>query len=170
MGLPPANAVSSRPWANTSPWPLTRPNSTPNCKAPTTKSARRSRPSCNRSSLAPSANAPAALHKTFTTRSTTCTHVSARTHMLGRDKNPSHVVLEVIDTGVGMDEETRKHCLEPFFSTKGQLGTGLGLAMVYGVIQRHDGGIEIDSAPGKGTKMRLIFPVREAADFALIED
>jgi signal transduction histidine kinase/DNA-binding response OmpR family regulator len=98
------------------------------------------------------------------------TRVGAWTHIPGGAKKPSHIVLEVIDTGAGMDEETRKHCLEPFFSTKGQLGTGLGLAMVYGVIQRHEGGIEIDSAPGKGTKMRLIFPVREAAEAALNED
>ncbi|HYT60105.1 MAG TPA: response regulator [Haliangiales bacterium] len=91
------------------------------------------------------------------------TRVGAWAHRHGGAKAPSHVVLEVIDTGVGMDEQTRKHCLEPFFSTKGQLGTGLGLAMVYGVVQRHEGAIEIESAPGKGTTMRLIFPVREAA-------
>src|SRR6266700_6376201 len=56
---------------------------------------------------------------------------------------PTHVVLEVSDTGIGMDEQARKHCLEPFFSTKGRRGTGLGLAMVYGVIERHEGKIEI---------------------------
>ncbi len=97
------------------------------------------------------------------------TRVGAWAYARGGSKTPSHVVLEVIDSGVGMDEETRKHCLEPFFSTKGQLGTGLGLAMVYGVVQRHDGAIEIDSAPGKGTTMRLIFPVREATETAFIE-
>ena len=70
-------------------------------------------------------------------------------------------VLEISDTGVGMDEQTRKRCLEPFFSTKGQLGTGLGLAMVYGVMERHEGRIEIDSELGKGTTMRLVFPVRK---------
>lgn len=96
------------------------------------------------------------------------TRVGAWVYVRGGGKTPSHISLEVIDTGVGMDEETRKHCLEPFFSTKGQLGTGLGLAMVYGVVQRHDGGIEIDSAPGRGTTLRLIFPVREgpAAEFS----
>ena len=85
----------------------------------------------------------------------------ARRGSPGGVKLSGHVALEVIDTGSGMDEETRKRCLEPFFSTKGQRGTGLGLAMVYGVVQRHDGSIEIDSAPDKGTTMRLIFPVRE---------
>ena len=78
------------------------------------------------------------------------------------DRAPTHVVLEVSDTGIGMDEKARKHCLEPFFSTKGRRGTGLGLAMVYGVIERHEGKIEIESEPGKGTTMRLVLPIRKA--------
>jgi signal transduction histidine kinase/ActR/RegA family two-component response regulator/HAMP domain-containing protein len=73
------------------------------------------------------------------------------------------IVLEVIDTGVGMDEQTRRRCLEPFFSTKGKLGTGLGLAMVYGIMERHEGNIEIESQPGKGTTVRLTFPARTKA-------
>src|SRR6266436_4902704 len=77
-------------------------------------------------------------------------------------RTPTHVVLEVSDTGSGMDEQTRKHCLEPFFSTKGRRGTGLGLAMVYGVIERHEGKIEIESEPGHGTIMRLVLPIRKA--------
>jgi signal transduction histidine kinase/CheY-like chemotaxis protein len=68
------------------------------------------------------------------------------------------ICAEVGDTGVGMDEETRRRCLEPFFTTKGERGTGLGLAMVYGTAQRHGADIEIDSAPGKGTRIRLLFP------------
>jgi signal transduction histidine kinase/DNA-binding response OmpR family regulator len=76
-------------------------------------------------------------------------------------KFPMHVVLEVSDTGIGMNEVTRKRCLEPFFSTKGKGGTGLGLAMVYGVMERHEGKIEIQSEPGKGTTIRLIFPIRK---------
>ncbi|HWW01052.1 MAG TPA: ATP-binding protein [Candidatus Acidoferrum sp.] len=79
---------------------------------------------------------------------------------------PTHVVLEVSDTGIGMNEETRKRCLEPFFSTKGKRGTGLGLAMVYGVVERHYGNIEIDSEPGRGTTFRLVFPLRPASDTA----
>jgi signal transduction histidine kinase len=75
--------------------------------------------------------------------------------------------VEVRDNGVGMDEKTRQRCLEPFFSTKAQRGgTGLGLAMVYGMIQRHDGTIEIDSAPGCGTCVRLTFPIREKSSQA----
>jgi signal transduction histidine kinase/ActR/RegA family two-component response regulator len=80
-----------------------------------------------------------------------------------------HAVLEVSDTGVGMNEHTQKRCLEPFFSTKGKRGTGLGLAMVYGVIERHQGKIEIESAIDKGTTMRLLFPVRDLAIFATPE-
>jgi CheY-like chemotaxis protein len=69
------------------------------------------------------------------------------------------VHLEVSDTGIGMEEETRRHCLEPFFTTKGERGTGLGLAMVYGMVQRHNAELEIDSAPGQGTTIRITFPV-----------
>ncbi|HSY17175.1 MAG TPA: ATP-binding protein [Candidatus Acidoferrales bacterium] len=69
------------------------------------------------------------------------------------------VLVEVSDTGVGMDEDTRRRCLEPFFTTKGERGTGLGLAMVYGMVRRHGAEIEIESAPGKGTTMRLSFTV-----------
>ena len=79
------------------------------------------------------------------------------------DKPPAHVVVEVSDTGIGMNIETRKRCLEPFFSTKGKRGTGLGLAMVYGVVERHEGTIEIESEPGQGTTFRLILPVRTVA-------
>ncbi len=75
-------------------------------------------------------------------------------------KNPVKAVIEITDTGTGMDEETRKRCLEPFFSTKGKRGTGLGLAMVYGVMERHAGNIEIQSEVGKGTTFLLFFPVR----------
>ena len=72
------------------------------------------------------------------------------------------VLVEVSDTGIGMDEETRRRCLEPFYSTKGEQGTGLGLAMVYGTMQRHEGEIEIESELGKGTTIRLIFPAHRA--------
>lgn len=73
----------------------------------------------------------------------------------------SHIVLEISDTGSGMDEKTRQRCLEPFFSTKSQRGgSGLGLAMVYGMMERHEGTIEIESEVDKGTTFRLVFPVR----------
>jgi PAS domain S-box-containing protein len=72
------------------------------------------------------------------------------------------VQLEVADTGVGMDEDTRRRCLEPFFTTKGERGTGLGLAMLYGVVQRHSAELDIDSAVGTGTTVRLHFAVPSA--------
>ncbi|HVZ78919.1 MAG TPA: ATP-binding protein [Gemmatimonadaceae bacterium] len=68
------------------------------------------------------------------------------------------VMVEVRDTGIGMSDEVRERAFEPFFSTKGAAGTGLGLAEVYGVAKRHRGRAEIESAPGKGTTVRLVFP------------
>lgn len=73
-----------------------------------------------------------------------------------------YVQIEVADNGAGMDEDTRRRCLEPFFTTKGERGTGLGLAMVYGAVQRHGAEMDITSAPGKGTTVHLTFPVPEA--------
>jgi CheY-like chemotaxis protein len=68
------------------------------------------------------------------------------------------VVVEVCDDGEGMDEQTRSRCLDPFFTTKGERGSGLGLAMVYGIAQRHGADVQIDSELGKGTTVRLSFP------------
>jgi PAS domain S-box-containing protein len=73
------------------------------------------------------------------------------------------VQLEVTDTGLGMDEATQSRCLELFFTTKGERGTGLGLAMVYGTVERHGGEIRIQSALGAGTTVRLTFPVATAS-------
>jgi signal transduction histidine kinase/CHASE3 domain sensor protein/ActR/RegA family two-component response regulator len=73
------------------------------------------------------------------------------------------IQLLVQDTGIGMDAETRRRCLEPFFTTKGERGTGLGLATVYGTLQRHDAEIDIQSAVGQGTTVTLSFPVPAAA-------
>ena len=73
------------------------------------------------------------------------------------------VFIEVTDTGAGMDEATRRRCLEPFFTTKGERGSGLGLAMVYGITQRHGVDIDIRSAPGEGTTFRLTFPLASPA-------
>ena len=79
---------------------------------------------------------------------------------VGRNGKATHVILEVSDNGIGMDENTRQHCLEPFFSTKRlRGGSGLGLAMVYGTAQRHRGRIEIESEVNKGTTVRLIIPL-----------
>jgi len=81
--------------------------------------------------------------------------ITLRTRVNSRDKE---VFVEVQDTGIGMSETTRNRCLEPFFTTKGERGTGLGLAMVFGMLQRHGGEIEIDSEIGRGTTMRMRLP------------
>jgi PAS domain S-box-containing protein len=92
--------------------------------------------------------------------------LTLRTEVVGDVSAPSRQVrMEVSDTGIGMDEEARRRCLEPFFTTKGERGTGLGLAMVYGVARRHGAEIDIESALGRGTTIRLSFvaPVSAAA-------
>jgi PAS domain S-box-containing protein len=89
--------------------------------------------------------------------------IRTRTATSASDIRARSIYVEVGDTGIGMDEQTRRRCLEPFFTTKGDRGTGLGLAMVYGVAQRMSAEIEIDSAPGKGTVVCLSFPARVLA-------
>jgi signal transduction histidine kinase/ActR/RegA family two-component response regulator len=70
----------------------------------------------------------------------------------------STIRLCLADTGMGMDEETRRRCLEPFFTTKGERGSGLGLSAVYGIIERHGGTMEIESEQGKGTSFCISLP------------
>ncbi len=75
-----------------------------------------------------------------------------------------YVVLAVSDSGVGMDAETQRHLFEPFFTTKPvDVGTGLGLAMVYGLVKQHDGFLAVDSALGRGTTVRVLLPAGVAA-------
>src|SRR5256885_17131259 len=63
-----------------------------------------------------------------------------------------------------MSDEVRQHCLEPFFTTKEKGRMGLGLAMVHGIIQRHDGRIDIESQPGRGTTVSIRLPLEKAAN------
>jgi CheY-like chemotaxis protein len=73
----------------------------------------------------------------------------------------ARVWLQISDTGIGMNETQRHRCIEPFFTTKGERGTGLGLAMVYGMAQRHGAECEIESTVGSGTVVRLKFPLAD---------
>jgi len=71
---------------------------------------------------------------------------------------PDQAVIEVADTGTGMAEDVRRRGLDPFFTTKGEDGTGLGLGLVVGTVQRHGGTLDIESVPGKGTTVRIRLP------------
>jgi len=80
------------------------------------------------------------------------------------------VLLTVADTGTGMSEEVRRRCLEPFFSTKDQQGTGLGLSMVHATVQRHRGTIAVDSTPGQGTTFSIRLPIHAHTAAAPVEE
>ena len=78
---------------------------------------------------------------------------------LRASEHQGSVLVEVADTGAGMTPEVRSRCLDPFFSTKGDKGTGLGLAMVFGIVQRQQGHIDIESEVGVGTTFRITLPI-----------
>ena len=88
-------------------------------------------------------------------------HLRVSTRASERKKE---VVLEVRDDGEGMSAELKERIFEPFFTTKDDgKGVGLGLAVVYGIVQAHGGDIEVESTPGTGTLFRVTLPVRAEA-------
>ncbi|MBI5497175.1 MAG: response regulator [Deltaproteobacteria bacterium] len=87
-----------------------------------------------------------------------------RVNPAGPEDLCAHARLSVTDTGTGMDPGVREHLFEPFFTTKPpERGSGLGLAVVYGILQRHDATVYVETAPGAGTSFHVDFPLREAA-------
>jgi signal transduction histidine kinase len=82
--------------------------------------------------------------------------VSVKTDYYDND----HIMFEISDNGTGMDQATQRNIFEEFFSTKGSGGTGLGLAVVEKVVNKHGGRIEVTSKPGKGTKFTVIFQIK----------
>jgi signal transduction histidine kinase/ActR/RegA family two-component response regulator len=72
----------------------------------------------------------------------------------------------VTDTGAGMSEEVRSRVFDPFFTTKGKAGMGLGLAVSYGIIRRHEGAVAVESEVGRGTTFRILFPAAKASGHA----
>ena len=92
----------------------------------------------------------------------TLTRTFARSHPGARTGR--HVLLEVSDTGVGMDEATQEHLFEPFFTTKSPgEGTGLGLASVYGIVKQAEGYVDVESSLGAGSVFRIYLPALEGA-------
>jgi len=84
--------------------------------------------------------------------------ITVRTEVQGR-----WAAITVSDTGTGMTEEVRARCLEPFFTTKGEQGSGLGLGSVYGIVQRHEGELDIKTEPGRGTSVTMSIPLERGA-------
>ena len=83
----------------------------------------------------------------------------------GHGNNGVYAMLTVTDNGTGMDDETCRQVFDPFFTKKGLgKGTGLGLAVVYGIIKQHDGQITVSSSPGRGTTFRVYLPLTELAE------
>ena len=78
-----------------------------------------------------------------------------------------HTMLQITDTGAGMSEEVQRRVFEPFFTTKPEgSGTGLGLAVVFGIVKQHNGFIDVSSQAGQGTRFAAYLPVASAQDAA----
>ncbi|HUP36177.1 MAG TPA: GAF domain-containing protein [Candidatus Limnocylindria bacterium] len=111
--------------------------------------------------LPPVAGDPAELREAFTNLVLNAVDAmpGAGTLTLRTRTSEGQVEVEVCDTGTGIPEHVREKIFDPFFTTKGPKGTGLGLSMAYGILQRHNGRITVESREGHGTVFRLLFPV-----------
>ena len=78
---------------------------------------------------------------------------------LSAQEADGRVVLSIADTGTGMTPEVKSRLFDPFFTTKGKAGTGMGLAVSFGIIRRHNGSVEVESEKGRGTTFRVSLPV-----------
>lgn len=92
---------------------------------------------------------------TFETRNEVIKEVDAQNLVI---PTGNYVLLSITDTGCGMDDKTKENIFDPFFSTKGEFGTGLGLSQVYGLMQRSKGNVKIYSERGHGSRFTLYFP------------
>ncbi len=111
--------------------------------------------------LPPVAGDPAELREAFTNLVLNAVDAMPKggTLTLRTEITDGQVQVEVRDTGMGIPEHIREKIFDPFFTTKGPKGTGLGLSMAYGILQRHNGRITVESEEGHGTIFRLLFPV-----------
>ncbi|MDQ1590965.1 MAG: hypothetical protein QOG71_1592 [Pyrinomonadaceae bacterium] len=82
---------------------------------------------------------------------------------LATHESGEHVVVSVSDTGCGMSPEVRSRIFDPFFTTKGKAGNGLGLAVSYGIIHRHEGEIEVETEAGRGATFKIKLPIAKGA-------
>jgi signal transduction histidine kinase/FixJ family two-component response regulator len=82
---------------------------------------------------------------------------------LNAEETGGRVVLSIADNGTGMTAEVKSRLFDPFFTTKGRGGTGMGLAVSFGIIRRHNGTIDVESEPGRGTTFRISLPLAQTA-------